>query len=81
MLEFLVLTSTNRAFFPSDYLAAMEMSRLEFCLKYGCVINVGQEQTRMLVGVGLGVKVFCFYVLYQPWRLTVASELVRLRWR
>jgi len=81
MLEFFVLTSTNKTFLPSDYLSAMEINRLEFSAKYGCIIDVSQEQTRMLVGIGLGVKIFCFYVLYQPWRLSMASEVVKFRWK
>lgn len=35
----------------------------------------------MLVGLGLGIKIFCLYVLYQPWRLAVASETIRVRWK
>lgn len=28
----------------------------------------------MLIGLGLGVKMFCYYILYQPWNLSMASE-------
>jgi hypothetical protein len=28
----------------------------------------------MMVALGLGVKVFCYYVLYQPWKLGMATE-------
>lgn len=37
---------------------------------------MGEEQTRMVVGLGVGVKMFCFYVLYQPWKLGMATETV-----
>lgn len=30
----------------------------------------------MVVGLGVGVKMFCFYVLYQPWKLGMATEAV-----
>lgn len=40
------------------------------------MVEVGEEQTRMIVALGLGVKMFCFYVLYQPWKLGMATEAV-----
>lgn len=27
-----------------------------------------------MIALGLGVKVFCFYLLYQPWKLSMATE-------
>jgi hypothetical protein len=35
---------------------------------------VTQEQTRMVIGLGLGVKIFCYYLLYQPWKLGMATD-------
>jgi hypothetical protein len=32
----------------------------------------------MIIGLGLGIKMFCFYVFYQPWKLRSASEKVKL---
>lgn len=76
-LEFLVLTATDRCFPPADYLTAPEIARLDFSEKFGCTWEVSVEQTRMLVAMGLGVKVFCFYVLYQPWKLALAPASLR----
>lgn len=30
----------------------------------------------MLIGLGLGVKMFCYYILYQPWNLSMATDPV-----
>lgn len=68
--------ATNHAFPPTDFLAAMEISRLRFSPKYGCLVDVSQEQTRMMVALGLGIKIFCFYLLAQPWKLGMATEPV-----
>lgn len=39
-------------------------------------MEVEEEQTRMVVALGVGVKIFCFYLLYQPWKLGAATEKV-----
>jgi hypothetical protein len=38
ILEFFVQSSANNSFPPSDYLSAMEIARLDFSKKYGCLI-------------------------------------------
>lgn len=76
ILEFLVQSSVTHAFPPSDFLAAMEIARLDFSVKYGCLVEVSQQQTRMLAALCLGVKIFCFYVLSQPWKLGMATEQI-----
>jgi hypothetical protein len=76
ILEFFVMAGVNHSFPPADFLSAMEIARLEFSAKYGCLVDMSQDQTRMIVGLGLGVKVFCHYVLYQPWKLGMATQTV-----
>lgn len=74
ILEFFIFSSINNSFPPPDYLSAMEIARLDFSIKYGCLSEVSQQQTKMIIGLGLGVKIFCYYVLYQPWRLGMATN-------
>jgi hypothetical protein len=31
----------------------------------------------MLLAVGVGIKIFCFYLLYQPWNFTFANEEIK----
>lgn len=69
LMEFFVYTATERGFPPSDFLSSAEINRLDFSPFYGCIVNVTQEQTRMIIALGLGIKIFCFYLLYQPWKL------------
>lgn len=73
LMGFFLYTATERGFPPSDFLSQAEIDRLDFSPLYGCLINVSQEQTRMLLALGLGVKIFCYYILYQPWKLSQAS--------
>lgn len=30
----------------------------------------------MIIGLGLGIKIFSFYILYQPWKLGVATKQI-----
>lgn len=76
ILEFFLQAATSHSFPPADFLSAMEIARLEFSSKYGCLVDISQEQTRMIVALGLGVKIFCYYLLYQPWKLGMATETV-----
>ena len=76
ILEFLIFSSLNHSFPPPDYLTAMEIARLDFSTNYGCLSEVSQQQTKMMVGLGLGIKIFCYYVLCQPWKLGMATKEV-----
>ena len=49
------------------------MNRLEFSQNMGCLINVTKDQTRMIVGMCIGIKLFCGYVLYRPWLLNMSK--------
>jgi hypothetical protein len=77
IMGFFVYTATERGFPPSDFLAAAEISRLDFSPQFGCIINVTEEQVRMVMALGVGIKIFCFYLLYKPWDLECASDRVR----
>lgn len=70
ILDFFVLTATNKGFPPSDYLSYIEISRLQVSSKYGYLTNVSNEQTRMMIALGLGIKIFSYYVLYQPFNFS-----------
>ena len=70
IMGFFVYTSTERGFPPSDYLASAEINRLDFSPEYGCLINVSSEQMRMLMAMGVGIKILCYNMLYKPWNLT-----------
>jgi len=76
-MGFFVYTCTEKGFPPSDYLSSAEIKRLEFSEEFGCLVNVGEEQVRMLMAMGVGIKIFCFYILYKPWNLFCAGEGIR----
>ena len=73
MLRLLQATATSRAFVPPDLLSLVEMQRVEVSPRYGCLMGVNRGQTRMLVAMLLGVKIFCYYLLLQPWTLELAT--------
>ena len=77
LISFFIYTSTDHGFPPSDFLTNAEMSRLDFSDRYGCIINMSGEQLRMVIGMGVGIKIFTFYVLYQPWNISYAGEIIR----
>jgi len=76
-MEFFVYVATNQCFQPHDFLSAAEINRLDFSCIFGCTINVSQEQTRMIIALGLGIKIFCFYILYQPWNISFCGPTLR----
>ncbi len=35
----------------------------------------------MLIGLGLGIKIFCFYVLYQPWNISFSGPTLKTEYK
>ena len=79
LMAFFACVATERGFPPTDFLSGAEINRLDFSPQFGCTINVSQEQTRMIMGLGLGIKIFCLYVLYRPWNLSFCSAALKQR--
>ena len=80
-LYFFIYTATEKGFPPSDFMSAAEINRLDFMAEVGCLVNVTEEQVRMIVGMGVGIKIFCYYLLYQPWRIEGADNIIKEKYK
>lgn len=71
ILKFLTLITLNNSPVPFNFFCEFELLRLKFDMKKLIILDVSEDQVRMIVGIFLGIKLFCNFIFYQPWNVEI----------
>lgn len=69
MLKFLALVTLENSPLPHDFFCEFELLRLEFKKNRFMLKRVKDEQVRLVIGIFMGIKMFCNNIFYQPWHV------------
>jgi hypothetical protein len=67
LLLSLELVGVNYSFYNFSFLFDSVISRMEVSEEWGCLVEVGREESLMIAASLMGIVMLSFNLLYRPW--------------